>query len=447
MVKRHEREDEDGGSSNPRKSHKGEEEEEGPPIEDHDDEAGPEEGEGVYDESGSEGEPDGDGDDEEDIDVVMEAGVLIKMEVVNFTCHKALTIHFNKNINFIVGHSGSGKSTIIKVLHCLGARTSSANCTSELTDNIRHGEGDAQVSVTVSNCKEYGYKFDVFGDSITIRRTLKKTGDHPFQLIGSDGVVHAADEREIDALLEAMEIQVDNPCVVIDKMNSKIFMIGGDKERYEIYMNATNMKRASIEIEAQKAEYYRHVEDAEKTAALFPRLIADIKRLKAKLEEFRVLQELERKVRVLKARFDGFDLDGQPIVLGPHETKETCQQQLESAQKSLADAQEKMKMETATQTEVVEQFQTARDSYKEAKESIAKCENLLEELRPEIREKLRRFRRKHNHLWRNMSLFLDDHLISKGVYGRVEFDHESKELRMNMGGRILRTSWKAHMSE
>lgn len=56
----------------------------------------------------------------------------------------------------------------------------------------RHGcKGDAVVEVTLLNTMN-GFKFDDYGDSITVRRTIKPNGGGGFALLGHDGMVGTA---------------------------------------------------------------------------------------------------------------------------------------------------------------------------------------------------------------------------------------------------------------
>lgn len=51
---------------------------------------------------------------------------------------------------------------------------------------FRHGwKGDAVLEVTLLN-DMYGFKFDDYGESITIRRTIKQSGAGGFTLLGHD---------------------------------------------------------------------------------------------------------------------------------------------------------------------------------------------------------------------------------------------------------------------
>lgn len=43
-------------------------------------------------------------------------GTIQSLVIKNFLCHKYLKITFDKSIKFIVGHNGSGKSSILDAL-------------------------------------------------------------------------------------------------------------------------------------------------------------------------------------------------------------------------------------------------------------------------------------------------------------------------------------------
>ena len=61
--------------------------------------------------------------DQEDID-----GSIVKIHVRNFFCHDNLEVNLNRNVNFIVGRNGSGKSAILTALVVgLGGRASATN--------------------------------------------------------------------------------------------------------------------------------------------------------------------------------------------------------------------------------------------------------------------------------------------------------------------------------
>lgn len=67
-------------------------------------------------------------DVDEDID-----GAIHSIHVKNFFCHENLEVNLNRNVNFIVGRNGSGKSAILTALVVgLGSRASVTNRGSNL---------------------------------------------------------------------------------------------------------------------------------------------------------------------------------------------------------------------------------------------------------------------------------------------------------------------------
>lgn len=64
---------------------------------------------------------------EEDIDDDID-GSIQSIHVRNFFCHENLEINLNRNVNFIVGRNGSGKSAILSALVVgLGSRASATS--------------------------------------------------------------------------------------------------------------------------------------------------------------------------------------------------------------------------------------------------------------------------------------------------------------------------------
>ena len=64
--------------------------------------------------------------------------VLCVLLLQNFMCHRNLVVELGRNINFINGANGSGKSAILAALQiCLGARAKFTHRANKLTDLIR----------------------------------------------------------------------------------------------------------------------------------------------------------------------------------------------------------------------------------------------------------------------------------------------------------------------
>lgn len=118
-------------------------------------------------------------------------------------CHDALEVTLNPNVNFIIGRNGSGKSAILTALTVgLGAR---ANITSRgasvksinilytiiffilfffynmlllCLDFIKKGKNSATIEVSLFNNGSMAYKPDIYGDSITVFRSIGTTSSY-----------------------------------------------------------------------------------------------------------------------------------------------------------------------------------------------------------------------------------------------------------------------------
>lgn len=71
---------------------------------------------------------------------IAERGVVEKIEVTNFMCHKRLIVHLIPQMNFILGHNGSGKSAVLTAITiALGAKASSTSRGNNLKSFVKQG--------------------------------------------------------------------------------------------------------------------------------------------------------------------------------------------------------------------------------------------------------------------------------------------------------------------
>ncbi|CBJ48924.1 smc-like protein [Ectocarpus siliculosus] len=228
-----------------------------------------------------------------------EAGVVLKVHVSNFMCHRKLSVPLCKHVNFINGRNGSGKSAILAALQiCLGAKAHLTHRAKKMADFIRHGwKGDAVLEVTLLNT-EHGFMFEEYGESITIRRTIKQPSGGGFALLGHDRKVKSTNKAELLRMLEFLNIQVDNPVAVLDQENSKKFILGTEKDKYEFFLKATDLGRISDYIE-EAGEYITKMKNGSDAASHQYRRSKD--RISALKHEYKAFQELEKLERTMWA--------------------------------------------------------------------------------------------------------------------------------------------------
>ena len=92
-----------------------------------------------------------------------EAGVIQEVYVENFMCHRKLSVKLCRNVNFIHGQNGSGKSAILAAIQvCLGAGARRTHRARNLKDLVRKEAGadctGAKLRVTLLNRGADGYR-------------------------------------------------------------------------------------------------------------------------------------------------------------------------------------------------------------------------------------------------------------------------------------------------
>ncbi|XP_012348416.1 structural maintenance of chromosomes protein 6 isoform X1 [Apis florea] len=195
-------------------------------------------------------------------------GKIKKILIRNFMCHDALEVTLNPNVNFIIGRNGSGKSAILTALTVgLGARANVTSRGASVKSFIKKGKNTATIEVTLFNKGSMAYKPDVYGDSITVFRSIGTTSF--YKLKNWKGEVVSTKRTELINILRAMNIQIDNPISILNQDISRTFLVSSKpEEKYELFMKATlldiignNYKEAELicEQEYEKLKQYNEI--------------------------------------------------------------------------------------------------------------------------------------------------------------------------------------------
>lgn len=179
-----------------------------------------------------------------------ETGQIKSVEMIDFMCHRHFIINFGKNLNFVNGANGSGKSAILTALQlCLGANARNTGRGSNLSCFIREGSLDSSIiRVKLDNHGSDAYRPHSYGNSITIERTISKRGVSAFKTISACGDVVSTTREEIQSILKTYNIYLDNPCCLLTQDDSKKFIGGSEKDKYEFFLKATGLHRTKEEL-------------------------------------------------------------------------------------------------------------------------------------------------------------------------------------------------------
>jgi hypothetical protein len=159
-----------------------------------------------------------------------EAGVIQRIYVENFMCHRKLTVDLCRNVNFISGQNGSGKSAILAAIQiCLGAGARRTHRARNLKELVRKDSSCAcaKVRVTLLNRGVDGYKHEIYGDTITVERTIAVRGGYNgYKLLDANGKEQSRAKKDLDDMLDKLNIQVENPVAILDQEEAKKFLTG-----------------------------------------------------------------------------------------------------------------------------------------------------------------------------------------------------------------------------
>ncbi|KAG7347822.1 RecF/RecN/SMC N terminal domain containing protein [Nitzschia inconspicua] len=179
-----------------------------------------------------------------------EAGVILKIYVENFMCHRKLSVDLCPNVNFIYGQNGSGKSAILAAIQiCLGAGARRTNRARNLKELVRKDSNTscAKIRVTLLNKGDDAYEHEKYGDSITVERTISlKGGFNGFKLFDEEMKEKSRSRKDLDEMLDKLNIQVENPVAILDQEEAKKFLTGKAADKYKFFMKATELERIDV---------------------------------------------------------------------------------------------------------------------------------------------------------------------------------------------------------
>jgi len=171
-----------------------------------------------------------------------EPGMILKINMKNFMSHHRFVYRPNQRLNFLSGPNGSGKSAVLTaVVFALGGSAKSTNRGTANHQLVRHGQNEATVEVTLYNGGDDAYKPEVYGDQLTVCRTIRG-GATTYRFLAANGkaVQHRRQREELDRILDAFRIQVDNPVAVLNQDEAKTFLMKGEPLKfYEFFLRAT----------------------------------------------------------------------------------------------------------------------------------------------------------------------------------------------------------------
>lgn len=194
-------------------------------------------------------------------------------------CHEQLTITLGPLINFIIGHNGSGKSAVLTSLTlCLGGKASATNRGQNLKSFIKEGRDHCNISVKIKNQGSAAYRPDTYGRSIIVERHFNRAGASGFKLRDMNGKVVSTKRQDLEDIIDAFALQIDNPMNVLTQDMARQFLNDSTpKDKYKFFLKGT-------QLETLQADYRLIMTELEEMESKSHTVKADVESLKKRYE-------------------------------------------------------------------------------------------------------------------------------------------------------------------
>jgi chromosome segregation ATPase len=226
-----------------------------------------------------------------------DSGIIEEIQCINFMCHEHLTVTLGPLINFIIGHNGSGKSAVLTALTiCLGGKATATNRAQNLKSLIKEGKDHCSVQVRIKNQGPLAYKPAYYGKSITVERHFTRSGVSGFKLKDANGKIVSTKKAELEDILDAFSMQIDNPMNVLTQDMARQFLNHSTpKDKYRFFLQGTqleNLSRDYLQIE-QSLELMNTRAEVKK---------ADIGQLRKRMEDLAAKARRAESLEKMRAR-------------------------------------------------------------------------------------------------------------------------------------------------
>ncbi|KAG6853816.1 hypothetical protein C0991_001062 [Blastosporella zonata] len=323
---------------------------------------------------------------------IAEHGIIERVEMVNFMCHAFLKFEFGPQINFIIGHNGSGKSAVLSAITvALGGKSNSTGRGSGLKSFIKEGCGAAEVTIHLKNQGEEAYKPHEYGKSIIVSRRFTKEGASTWKIKGvKSSQTISSKKEELAAICDHMNIQVDNPMNVLTQDAARQFLsASAPADKYKFFLRGTQLSQLSDEYTTCLANIKQTHKVLEQKKEALPDLRIAFREATIRFEEAAKAREQKQKADELKKELAWAHVRGKQeeleaqigAVAKLERTLGKIEKSIEAAQdfdKKIAD--ETIRMEANTQAK---QQETAR-RLNEARGNVEAAQAALTEFNKQI---------------------------------------------------------------
>ena len=244
--------------------------------------------------------------------------------------------------------------------------------------------------MTLLNTGPDAFQHDIYGDQISIERHISLNGTGGYKLLDHNLVSRSHRKKDLDNLLDQLNIQVENPVAVLDQEEAKKFLTGKPEDKYAFFSKATDLER----LDRQYANIYDKIQEINDSKdkvekSLLPKR-ENVLKLQKEWEQFQVLDGMERKLGIHRCKY-AWSLHNEILAKEEEERAqfEIVEQKLQKRKDELAKAESSANTESNEEEELtrkINEFSTEAD---EIGESLTNQQNKLKNAKVPLKHKER----------------------------------------------------------
>ncbi|WVF68702.1 hypothetical protein IAT40_003474 [Kwoniella sp. CBS 6097] len=331
-----------------------------------------------------------------------QAGVIKSISLVDFMCHRHLTVDFGSKMNFLVGHNGSGKSAVLTAIAvALGGKAMITGRGQGLKDLIRKGADKATITLTLANSGLEAFKPDLYEPNIVIERTLSTNGSSTYKFKATkDGKVLANKRAELTAICENFQVNIDSPLTILTQDQARSFLQNSDSHTlYRFFLNGTQLSSLAESYQTSTANvmqletHIRRQSEAvpmmrEKIHALRRKLAASHKVMSQRNRHKKIMNELAWAYVVEREKLRDAAQEEVTLYEGKADTAEIEANKLQKQCVQLADdirkAEKDMQNFEDSRKPLEQAVRSAKDKHKAAKKDLLEIEDDITAVQDDI---------------------------------------------------------------
>ncbi|KIR80895.1 hypothetical protein I306_02352 [Cryptococcus gattii EJB2] len=230
------------------------------------------------------------------------AGIIKSISLIDFMCHRHLTVDFGPRMNFVVGHNGSGKSAVLTAIAvALGGKANLTGRGTGLKDLIRTGADRAVITITLANSGDSAYRPEVYNPNIVIERTIHSNGSSGYKFKASkDGKTIANKRSELTSISDYFNINIDSPLTILTQDQSRSFLQNADPSKlYKFFLNGTQLSSLLESYEASSQNIESLVNFIKRQREALPDLKVKVESYKRKIQASKKVMRQKRRNKQL----------------------------------------------------------------------------------------------------------------------------------------------------